>query len=144
VLDSDDEEEEDDEAKAYVAASLLRFAARNDMREHAAEHVLRLFEERILSSEVLEALEELEGRLSNSAASYQVMLRSSDPDRVRYIVYGVSADSADEAGQIAIAFEERCSATAWTLYMIHQLTQPDEGRIGVYWRSQEYNRPPGT
>ncbi len=144
ALDSDDEEEDDDEAKAYVAAALLRFAARNDMREHAAEHVLRLFEERILSSEVLEALEELEGRLSNSAASYQVMLRSPDPDRVRYIVYGVSADSADEAGQIAIAFEERCSATSWTLYMIHQLTQPDEGRIGVYWRSQEYNRPPGT
>jgi len=143
VLD-EEEDEDDDEARPYVAGALLRFAARHDMRDHAAEHVLRIFEERIFTSEVLEALEELEGRLSNTAASYQVMLRSPDPDKPRYLVYGVSADSADEAGLTAIAFEERCSGAEWTLYMIHQLTQPDEGRIGVYWRSQEYKRPPGV
>ncbi len=143
VLD-DEEDDEDEEARPYVAAALLRFAARHDMRDHAAEHVLRIFEERIFASEVLEALEELEGRLSNEAASYQVMLRSPDADRPRYLVYGVSADVADEAGRSAVEFEERCSGETWTLYMIHQLTEPDEGRIGVYWRSQEYKRPPGT
>lgn len=145
VLDDEHaDEEEDSEARGYVAAALLRFAARHDMREHAAEHILRIFEEGLFDSEVLEALEALEGRLSNTAASYQVMLRSPHADRPRYLVYGVSADSADEAGQIAIAFEERCSGELWTLHMIHQLTQPDEGRIGVYWRSHEYNRPPGS
>ncbi len=145
VLDDEDADEEDaDEARGYVSAALLRFAARHDMREHAAEHILRIFEEGIFDSEVLEALEVLEGRLSNSAASFQVMLRSPHADRPRYLVYGVSADSPDEAGEIAITFEERCSGERWALHMIHQLTQPDEGRIGVYWRSHEYTRPPGA
>ena len=144
VMDAGEQDDDDDEARPYVAAALLRFAGRNDMREHAAEHVLRIFEERVLDSEVLEALEELEGRLSNAAASFQVMLKSPDPDRVRYLVYGVSAESADEAGQLAVDFEERCSGAVWPLYMIHQLSAPDEGRIGVYWRSPEYKRPPGV
>lgn len=138
-----DDEDEEDEAAGYVGAALLRFANRNDMREHAAEHVLRLFEEDLLTEEVIEALQVLEGRMSNAAASFQVMLRSEGDERPLYIVYGVSADTADEAGRLALAFHERCTADVWVLHAIHQLGQPDEGRIGVYWRSRVYNRPPG-
>jgi hypothetical protein len=72
------------------------------------------------------------------------MLRCVAGEKPVYVVYGVSAETADEAGQIALAFQERCSPEPWTLYMIHQLGEPDEGRIGVYWRSKDYNRPPGT
>jgi len=41
-------------------------------------------------------------------------------------------------------FQERCAPEPWTLFAIHQLSQPDEGRVGVYWRSRLYNRPPGA
>ncbi len=139
-----DDEEEDDEAAGYVGAALLRFANRNDMREHAAEHVLRLFEEDLLTEEVIEALQAFEGRMSNSAASFQVMLRGENDGRTVYLVYGVSADDADEAGRLALAFQERCAPEPWALHTIHQLSEPDEGRIGVYWRSRLYNRPPGS
>ncbi len=60
------------------------------------------------------------------------------------MVYGVAADTADEAGRLAIDFEQRCSPDEWVLYSIHQLTTPDEGRIGVYWRSDEYDQAPGA
>jgi tetratricopeptide (TPR) repeat protein len=139
-----DDEDEEDEAAGYVGAALLRFANRNDMREHAAEHVLRLFEEDLLTEEVIEALQVLEGRMSNTAASFQVMLRSDGDERPVYIVYGVSADSADEAGRLAQSFHERCAPETWALHAIHQLSQPDEGRVGVYWRSRLYTRPPGV
>lgn len=141
VLEDDDEE---DEAAGYVGAAVLRFANRNDMRDHAAEHVLRLFEEDLLTEEVVEALQALEGRMSNTAASFQVTLRNQGEERSTYIVYGASADSADEAGRMALAFQERCAQEPWTLFAIHQLSQPDEGRVGVYWRSRLYNRPPGA
>lgn len=147
VLDEDAEggESDDEDAEGYVASVLLRFAYRHDMREHVSEYVLQIIEERIFTEEVLDALQALEGRLSNSAASFQAVLKRSDNGTDTYIVYGVSADDADEAGRLALAFEERCVPGLNTsLYALHQLTAPDEGRIGVYWRSDEFDRPPGV
>ncbi len=146
VLDEDAEpdESDDEDTEGYVSSVLLRFAYRHDMREHVTEYVLRIFEERLFTEEVLEALQALEGRFSNTAASFQAVMKRTDNGTDAYIVYGVSADDADEAGRLALAFEERCAPdTVASLYALHQLTAPDEGRIGVYWRSGEFDRPPG-
>lgn len=138
------DDEEDEEARSYVAASLLRYAYRHEMADHASEAVLQMFDQGLFAEDVLEALQALEGRLSNAAISYQVVLRTERDGRDRFIVYGVAADNADEAGRLAVEFEGRCSHDAWDLYSIHQLTTPDEGRIGVYWRSSESDRAPGA
>lgn len=146
VLESDAEgAEDDDDAPGYVASVLLRFADRHDMREHASEYVLRIFEEQLFTEDVLEALQTLDGRFSNTATSFQAVVKRVTNGVETYAVYGVSADDADEAGRLALAFEERCEPGAEpTLYALHQLTSPDEGRVGVYWRSGEFDRPPGA
>jgi len=139
-----DDEDDEDEAREYVAAVLLRYAHRNEMREHAADQILKMFEFRLLGEDVLEALQTLEGRFSRQTASYQVVLRAVREGKERYIAYGVSDENPVTAGEAVRAFEARCSADEWDLYSIHQLSEPDEGRVGVYWRSSEYDRPPGT
>lgn len=137
------EDEDETEALSYVAATLLRFAHRQGMRDHAQEYVLRIFDRGLFTEEVIEALQTLEGRVSNSAASFQAVVKRTADGADRFVVYGVSAEEAEEAGRLAIDFEERCGASAESsLYSLHQLTAPDEGLIGVYWRSDEYDRPP--
>ena len=90
-------------------------------------------------------MQAFEGRFSNTATSFQVVVKRSPDDDARYIVYGVSANDADAAGRVACEFEERCAPGAVTaLYAIHQLSSPDEGGLGVYWRSDEFDRPPGA
>lgn len=138
------EDEEDEEARSYVASVLLRFAHRHDMADHAREPVFQIFENALFTDEVMEALQALEGRFSNAAISFQVVLRTQRDGVDRFIVYGVAAETADEAGRLAIDFEHRCSDDEWALYSIHQLTTPDEGRIGVYWRSGETGQAPGA
>ncbi len=141
----ENQEDEDEDVGGYVAAALLRFAHRHDLRDHAQDYVQRIFEERLFSEDALEALQAFEGRLSNSATSFQVVVRRGGADAAHYLVYGVSADDADEAGRLAIEFEARCAPDEGTsLYAIHQLSTPDEGLIGVYWRSEEFDRPPGS
>ena len=146
VLEAESDDPDDDEdACSYVVSVLLRFAYRHDMREHAQEHVLRVFEEQLFTEDVLESLQALEGRLSNTATSFQVVLKCAAGGAESYVVYGVSTDDADEAGRLALSFEERCGpGQELTLYSIQQLTSPDEGRIGVYWRSGDLDRPPGA
>jgi tetratricopeptide (TPR) repeat protein len=145
VGETEDESEEDEDVRGYITAALLRFAYRNDLREHAQDYILRIFEERLFSEEVLEALQAFDGRFSNTATSYQVVVKRIAEEDAAYVVYGVAANDADEAGRIARSFEERCVPGAETsLYAIHQLNMPDEGRLGVYWRSDEFDRPPGA
>lgn len=144
--DQDDDDQEDaEDVRSYITAALLRFAYRNDLRDHVQDHILRIFEERLFSEEVLEALQAFDGRFSNTVASFQVTVRRDTDDGARFVVFGVSANDADEAGRLAREFEERCSPGAETsLYAIHELSSPDEGRLGVYWRSDEFDRPPGA
>jgi tetratricopeptide (TPR) repeat protein len=138
------EDEDDTDARDYVAAALLHFATRHRMRDHAQDHVLTIFERQVFAEEVLDALMALDGRVSNAAASFQAVIRCTGKgDTQRFVVYGVSAKDADEAGRIALEFEGRCGVHAESaLESVRQLSPPDEGLIGVYWRSDEYDRPP--
>lgn len=146
------EEEDDVEACSSVAAAIIRFAMHNDMRDNLTEHIDRIFEERLFSEEALEALLSLEGGMSNAAVSHQVVLRtgedvSTDGGAQRFVVYGVSAEDPSEAAGLALDFEARCGQAAWDVYSMQQISGPDEGLIGVYWRSEETARapqPPGS
>ena len=143
------EEEDDPDAADYAASALIRFATRNDMASEAANYIERIFEQELFDQDVLEALLDLEGRLSNASMSHQVVLKMPEnrPEGVEldaYVVYGVSADSAEECGVLAIEFELRVSGVEWELYSTQQVTSPDEGPVGVYWRSEVMPNPPGA
>lgn len=144
-----DEEEPDDADVDYVSGTLLRFAARHDMAMHAAEHLDRLYDEGKFSEDVLEAMQHLTGRYANAMKSYQVVLQAlfnlgddSHEEIPQYRVYGVAAEDAGEAERLAQGFEARCTGAEWQTFGIHQISPPDEGRVGVYWRSELLDTPP--
>lgn len=144
-----DTEEEDPEAFDFVASTLLRFAARNRMQENAAEYVEEMFTFEPLSEDVLDALLMLNERYSNASSSFQVVLKGTAADdtghlQVAYRVYGVAAEEPEQAGLLALAFEERCTGSAWQVFNIMQISPPDEGSIGVYWMSDLLSRPPSA
>ena len=140
------EDSEDFESCGYVAAALIHFAVRNDMGVHVENPIERIFKERLYSEDVLQALLRLDGRLSNAAKSHQVVLKASaegaEAAAERYIVYGVAADDAEEAGKIAVEFEAKFGPRTWEIYSLQQITGPDERQVGVYWRCGEKKRPP--
>ena len=140
------EESEDFESCGYVAAALIHFAVRNDMGVHVEDPIERIFKEGLYSEDVLQALLTLDGRLSNAAKSHQVVLKASaegaEAAAERYVIYGVAADDPEEAGEIAVDFEAKFGPGTWEIYSLQQITGPDEGHIGVYWRSDEMTRPP--
>lgn len=144
-----DTEEDDPDSFDFVASTLLRFAARNHMQENAGEYVDEIFAFQPLSEDVLDALLMLNERYSNASASFQVVLKGSALDdagqlQVAYRVYGVAADDPDQAGTLAMAFEERCTGSAWQVFNVMQISTPDEGGIGVYWMSDLMSRPPSA
>lgn len=144
------EDKEDLGTCGYVAAGLIRFATRHDMSVHVGEYVERIFEEGLYSEDVLRALQSLDGRLSNAVKSHQVVLKAApvndedEPDGARFVVYGVSAEDAAEAGELALEFEAKYGPCAWEVHSLQQITGPDEGHVGIYWRSEEMDRPPAA
>lgn len=155
LLEALDEAIEDEDLDAasrdYVIATILRFANRNQMHEHASEVVTRIFDEGLFGEEVLGALQILESKASNTAASYQVVLKTTVEESKdvffegseRFIVYGASAQDPDQALESALAFESKCSTEVWSMDSIYQLSDADEGLLGIYWRSALLDTRPG-
>jgi tetratricopeptide (TPR) repeat protein len=147
-----EDEDLEPESRDYVVATLLRFANRNKMNEHADEILTRIFDEALFNEEVLGALQILEGHGSNRTSSHQVVLQTKVEDSSnvffdnddRYIIYGVSAENADQALELAKSFESKCSTVEWSAHSIHQLSEPDEGLLGIYWRSDLLDTLPGA
>lgn len=143
-------EEGDHDAAEYVVVGLLRFANRNGMVEHAEEQVKRVYDEELFSPEVLEALQTISGRCSNAAHSFLVVLSdrsngdSSATGGTMYVSYGVSADDSEAAEAFAVDFQSRCAEEPWGVHSAQELSGPDEGRIGVYWRSDLLDAPPSA
>ena len=135
----------------YVVATLFRFAQRNYMDDDAKEYVDRIFDEQLFTLEVLNALQLFDNLISASASGYQVVFKTTivtetsqeEDNEDRFIIYGVSADSPDHARDVALNFEARCSNLAWDTYEIQQVSPPDEGLLGVYWRSPMLDALPG-
>ena len=152
AFDAADDDEEEFEARDYVIATALRFANRNKMQEHAVELVNRIFDEALFSEEILGALLVLNGKASMRAASFQVTFKAQveETDNVfvnsgeRFIVYGVMADKPELAIEAARDFEARCSDVDWKVDSVIQLSPPDEGMLGVYWRSNLLDQPPAN
>lgn len=144
----DDQDEEDDPEvdlgeRNYIAGALLRYAVRNGMQDHASQYVLQIFENDLFSDEVLTELRALDGRFANAVANFQVVLRgATESSGERWVVYAVSAENADAAGDEATAFHERYGAPDWQLESTQQISGVDEGPVGVYWRSDELSTPP--
>lgn len=141
-------EEGDHDAAEYVIVSLLGFANRNGLVDHAEDQVKRVFDEELFSPEVLETLQTISGRCSNAAHSFLVVLSNrfggvpSATAEEAYVSYGVSADDSTAAGTFAVDFQSRCTEDSWAVHSIQELSGPDEGRIGVYWRSDLLDAPP--
>ena len=146
-----EDEHLDEASRDYVIATVLRFANRNKMHEHASEVVERIFDDALFGEEVLGALQILDGHASNTAASFQVVLKTTvdATDNVfidsteRFIVYGISAVDPDQALKYALEFESKCSTEEWAADSIYQLSDADEGLLGVYWRSPLMDTRPG-
>lgn len=142
----------DDETKDYVLATVLRFANRHRLHDHTDEVLTQLYDEGFFGEEVLRAMQILNGRASNAAASHQVVLTTMVeneenalvPEESRYIVYGVNAETGDDALEMAKTFEANCSPYEWDADSIHQLSSVDEGMLGVYWRSELMDTAPGA
>jgi len=141
----------DPETKDYVLATVLRFANRNRLHDHVSEVLSHIYDEGVFGGEVLRAMQILNGRASNAAASHQVVLKTSientenalAPVELRYIVYGVYAENGEGALEMARAFESNCSPYDWEVGSIYQLSDLDEGILGVYWRSELMDTAPG-
>ena len=125
----------------------MRFAKRNHLENEAGNCVERIFDDGLFTEETLMALQILEGNASNAVASYQVTLRcrrdEKTPDDYWYMVYGVQAETPEEAQEQGIAFESRCTPLPWEMMAVHQLSAHNEGLKGVYWRSELMTTPPG-
>lgn len=142
----------DEETKDYVLATVLRFANRHRLHDHTDEVMTRIYDEGFFGEEVLRAIQILNGRASNAAASHQVVLKAiiEDPENAlapetsRYIVYGVYAENGQDALEMAQTFESNCSPYPWEAESIHQLSSIDEGMLGIYWRSELMDTAPGT
>lgn len=144
VLNEENEEHDDPVLQSYVAATVLRFAQRHDMGDHADETITAIFQHRVFEQETLEALRQFQARFSNQARSFQVVLEvAEDGSFPHYVVYGVSAATPDEAAEIAQDFQRRVKPEPCKAHSIGALTNPDEGAVGVYWRSEELAAPPG-
>jgi tetratricopeptide (TPR) repeat protein len=145
VLDDEVEENADPGLRAYVAATLLRFAQRHDLGDHADEVIEAVFQNRVFGDEALEAIRQFEARYANQVRSYQVVLEVEPEKADRYyVVYGVAATSDEEAKDLAEGFQMRCEADTISVWAMHVLSPPDEGAVGVYWRSEELTAPPGV
>lgn len=142
----------DDETKDYVLSTVLTFANRHRLHDHTDEVLSRIYDEGFFGESVLRAMQILNGRASNAAASHQVVLKTTIntrenalvPDSPRYIIYGVYAENGEDALEMARAFETHCSPHDWEPDSIYQLSSIDEGMLGVYWRSDLLDTPPGT
>lgn len=143
-------EEDDHDAADYVIVGLLRFANRNGMADHAEEHIERAFQEELFSADFLEALQTILGRCSNEAYCFLVVLSNrsgGDPSgagEAWYVSYGVSAEDSEAAEAFAVDFHSRCTENPWGVHSIQKLSGPDEGSLGVYWRSDLLDAPPAA
>ena len=152
VEDAFDADPDEHEARDYVITTALHFVNRNKMQEHASELIDRIFDKALFSEEILGGLLVLNAKASMRAASYQVTFKADveQSDNVfldsgqRYIIYGVMADKPDLAVEAARDFEARCSDLEWTIDSVIQLSPPDEGMLGVYWRSNLLDRAPSA
>jgi tetratricopeptide (TPR) repeat protein len=134
VLDQDDVA---GDARDYVIATLFRFAKRNRMEKDAAAFVDRIFDEGLFTEEILAGLQALQHTPVEAVIGYQVVLKgqldgASEPV---YVLYGVSGASPEEAEAHAKKFEARCSGAAFVSFEIQQISPPQPGLPGVYWRS---------
>jgi tetratricopeptide (TPR) repeat protein len=143
-----DDENADLESQEYIVVTALRFAKRNRMENEAIPCVDRIFDDSLFTEDTLMALQILEGQASNAVVSYQVTLRckqdAEDADEYWYMVYGVQAETPEASEKFALAFEARCTPLTWEMMAVHQLSEPNEGLKGVYWRSELLNVPPGS
>jgi tetratricopeptide (TPR) repeat protein len=143
-----DDENADIESQEYIIVTALRFAKRNHLENEASACVDRIFDDALFTEDTLMALQVLQGEASNAIASYQVTLRckheKSGSDDYWYMVYGVQAETPESAEDFASAFEARCTPLTWEMMAIHQLSEPNEGLKGVYWRSDLLTAPPGS
>ncbi len=124
--------EADPEAAAYTAEAAFRFALRNQREDLASAVEARVFDKRIFAESMLELLRLHRGE-SAIGASYQVVVRNAGA--IGDIVYGVFARNPDEAAQLAQEFHRRSSKSEGHTISVHQLSQPAETVLGVYWRS---------
>ncbi len=145
---SDDIEEPDDDAPEYAALASLEFAERHKMSGHLDEVIEYVFALGLFSDDILEAMRVATGRLSRELRSYQVVLesptREDEDGETGYLVYGVAAESEDEAAELATKFQSACEGPDFEVYSVTAISPPDEGHVGVYWRSFELDDPPGA
>ena len=143
-----DDDEIDIDSQEHIIVTTLRFAKRNRLENEATACVDRIFDEAAFTEDTLAALQILRGQASNVICSYQVTLRFKTDETVTdeywYMVYGVQAETPEASEKFALEFEAKCTPLAWEMMAVHQLSEPNEGLKGVYWRSELLTSPPGN
>ncbi len=140
----------EDEAPEYAALASLEFAERHKMADHLEEVTDYIFSLELFSDDILDAMRIATGRLSRELRSYQVVLEfgggedeDGEDEGPVYLVYGVAAEGEEEAVLLATKFQSSCEDPDFEIYSVSAISAPDEGHVGVYWRSLELDIPPG-
>ncbi len=108
------------EARAAYVEHVLRYAFEYDIVSRAEKLIAHIFAERLFTDGILRVLNEIEDRAFNSARCYDMLIEGSpidqdavsDPNHPEVVFdyarpYAVWAESADQAGEMALAFEKR-------------------------------------
>lgn len=125
-----------------ITASVLRFAHHNQIKAGLSEVVEQVYEAGVFSERVLEALRKLEGKLSQHAFDYRVLIEGdfcepAFPNSTRYIRnYRVLADNPEQARDMALNFESKCGEAGLVVSSVKQRGREEsEVYLGVWWRS---------
>lgn len=123
--------EADPETSAFAVAAALRFAVRRDAFEFAEALEERVFDNRWFTEETLELIRLRRGH-DAVAASYQVVFAETAEAGW---VYGVYAESADDAEHYARTFHRQARLPELPTFSVQQISEPSDVVVGVYWRS---------
>ena len=132
--------EELDDAGA-ITADVLLFAHRNELKTRVGEILPQVYKVGVFSESVLAALRKLEGKLSQHAFDYSVLIEGdfanpAFPDSTRYVrSYRVLAEDEGEAGQTAVDFEFKCGGMGLKISSVEEKGREENVvELGVWWR----------
>ncbi len=129
----------DPDAPAAAARAALLIARRHGLADDARALADELFEHQTFDEPVLALLRALSGRRSDRALDFTLLVEGAhdDPDAPghRYVrSYRVLARDADEACELALAFERRCGGEDLSVRQVERSGPPSEQDLGVSWR----------
>ncbi len=144
----DDGDDDDSDSITTAAEIVLRFALEFDLHEHTDKIIEHVIEHELFDIGVLEAIRELDGRSSEKAIRYNVLVEGAvtDPDQINrltapgaeprqllyYRMFQIVAESEADAREAALTFDRRIGhGVAQQVNEIEAVTEPAKDYLGV-------------